>query len=581
MLRGASAFGRSHVSNLRHRRQLGATRASLLGLVLVFGLACQVAWAQPGAMPADAPVLLLPSDQVTVTGDTVRLRVRGGDTSYVAGLGWLSGWPFPGPVVRDDGRVLIAAEVAEALELPYLSGLRTGADGATTRLVLDVPGASAAVLEGTRLQGLPGEGETTTLPLPGVLVPEGFLLESDGLSVRSLPADGEGPARVVVSTPEAQLNAFPLADPPRVVVDLAPLGLAADPPPAELSAPEPHAGSGPYVPLPGAFEAPEPERDEPVQLAPGVSYLRTRATGRNGTSVVHVVELDPDTTDLRVVGRSGEGRPVAAWADGGVAAINAGYFDPANFEAIGLRRIAGTLLSLPSRGRAAVGFGPTGTVVARADARVQVRVDGRIAIDRVVGNGSELALSRTGGRPVGTPRQGVVTVAANGQVTGNTIGPARVPAGGFALIYDAALRPLALLEPGRRVSVGVSLEPGALERSSWVVEAGPLLVQGGQAAFDPEVEGFARGVRILDEATQQAALGVRADGTVLFVVAERMVAEDLVPLFLDLGAEAALRLDSGGSATLVAGGRTVNRLLSRPVESAIVAVTVADAGVPR
>ena len=147
--------------------------------------------------------------------------------------------------------------------------------------------------------------------------------------------------------------------------------------------------------------------------------------------------------------------------------------------------------------------------------------------------------------------------------------------------YPADVRPLALVEPGQRVNVDAQLLPDALERAPWAVEAGPLLVQDGQSAFDPEAEGFGRGGRILDEPVQQAALGVRADGTVLMVVAERMVAEDLVPLFLALGAEAALRLDSGSSATLVADGRTLNRLLSRPVESAIVAVPSLEAETPR
>jgi exopolysaccharide biosynthesis protein len=102
------------------------------------------------------------------------------------------------------------------------------------------------------------------------------------------------------------------------------------------------------------------------------------------------------------------------------------------------------------------------------------------------------------------------------------------------------------------------------------VEAGPLLLKDGRPAFEPEREAFARGVRILDEVTQQAAIGVRADGTVLLVAAEAMVAADLVALFEALGARDAMRLDSGGSTTLVADGLVLNRRTERAVANAIV-----------
>ncbi|MFA5595282.1 MAG: phosphodiester glycosidase family protein, partial [Trueperaceae bacterium] len=103
-------------------------------------------------------------------------------------------------------------------------------------------------------------------------------------------------------------------------------------------------------------------------------------------------------------------------------------------------------------------------------------------------------------------------------------------------------------------------------------EAGPLLVKDGLAAYQPELERFATGQRILDGLTQQAAVGVTADGSTLLVVAETMRASELVPLFLSLGADRAMRLDSGSSTTLVIDGRAVNRSTERRVVSAIVLV---------
>ncbi len=512
--------------------------------------------------------LSVPRELARVTTDGVVFRAFGSEVSYLAGLGWTTGWTLPAPSVTDDGRVEIAPSVAAALRLPRLVGIRTGLDGSTTRLVLDLADADEATLAPSRGGARMAPDRPAEVVLPGVLVPSGALLDADELSVVAIPAGAAGVARVRVTGPPARLDAFPLSAPPRVVLDLVPEG--------PLAAVESDDGAASARAAPG-------RRDEATrtELAPGVRYLRRTADASHGPTTVHVVELAPDAVELRVVGRSGEGRTVAGWADGAVAAINAGYFDPDTFTAIGLRRIGGTLLSWPSRGRAVVAFGASGTVVARPSTRGTVRVDGRTVVDVALEDGEPLSWSAAEGTRVGSSRHGVLVLDAEGRAVRNVVGPQRVPASGSALAYDPSLRPLALVDPGHHVDVGAVLSPGGLNRSPWAVEAGPMLVQNGRAAFAPELEGFARGQRILDEPTQQAALGVRADGTVLFVVAERMVAEDLVPLFLSLRADAALRLDSGSSATLVADGRTVNRLLSRRVESAIVAVVNVSASIDR
>ena len=522
--------------------------ACLLTLLGIVGLAA-------AQEPADRVVV--PPGWVTITGDAVTFAALGSQVSYLAGLGWTTGWTVPAPEPTDEGGAIVTAETAALLRLPRIGGVRSGLDGSTTRLVvdlIDLPTGERAGLDAVDRDGVdvgPGRPLVWTLPslaLPASEVP-GVLFLRDGLRLEARARDGV--TTLALDGPDARADAFALRAPDRIVVDLVP------------AAP----GDGTAV-----------EGDVTRELAPGVRYRRLRAAGSDGSTVVHLVELDPRQVELRVVASRGEGRTVAGWADGAVAAINAGYFDPASFASIGLRRVAGALLSWPSRGRAAVGFGASGTVVTRASARAQIDVDGVRVADLRLDDRSELSWSAVPGSRVGSARLGVLVLDGDGRVLSNTIGPRVVPEGGSALAYPADVRPLALVEPGRRVAVGAQLLPDALERSRFAVEAGPLLVQDGRAAFEPELEGFARGQRILDEATQQAALGVRPDGTVLMVVAERMIAEDLVPLFLELGAQAALRLDSGSSATLVADGRTVNRLLSRPVESAIVAVPAAEAG---
>jgi exopolysaccharide biosynthesis protein len=499
---------------------------------------------------------VVPPELVTVTADAVTFAALGSQVSYLAGLGWTTGWSLPAPEATEAGGAIVTAEAAALLRLPRIAGVRSGLDGATTRLVVDLadlPAGDGAGLDAVDRDGAAvGPGRPLLWPLPPLALPAsataGVLFARDGLRLEARV--GDGATTLALDGPAARADAFALRAPDRLVVDLVPAG----------------PGDGPA----GVADAVR-------ELAPGVRYRRIETRGSDGTTIAHVVELDPRQVELRVVASNGEGRTVAGWADGAVAAINAGYFDPASFASIGLRRVAGTLLSWPSRGRAAVGFGASGAVVARASARAQIDVDGVRVADLRLDDRTELSWSSVPGRRVGSARVGVLVLDGEGRVLSNTIGPRVVPEGGSALAYPADLRPLALVDPGRRVSVGARLLPDALERSRFAVEAGPLLVQDGRPAFEPEREGFARGQRILDEATQQAALGVRADGTVLMVVAERMIAEDLVPLFLELGAQAALRLDSGSSATLVADGRTVNRLLSRPVESAIVAVPAAEA----
>jgi hypothetical protein len=194
-------------------------------------------------------------------------------------------------------------------------------------------------------------------------------------------------------------------------------------------------------------------------------------------------------------------------------------------------------------------------------------VDGRSVHAADLGEGWRVATAA--GALVGSPRVGVLTLA-RGSVVGNRIGPAAVPANGVALVYDPALRALAALEPGASAELRLSYAPGAFSVARYALEAGPLLLAEGRAAFEPELEGFARGQRILDEVTQQAAVGVRSDGTVLFVVAEAMTAQGMVPLMLSLGADRAMRLDSGSSAGLLIDGELVNRPFERRLVTALV-----------
>src|SRR5690606_18251866 len=243
-------------------------------------------------------------------------------------------------------------------------------------------------------------------------------------------------------------------------------------------------------------------------------------------------------------------------------------FDTATFEAIGYLLVDHGLLSLPSRGRASVAFGGGKPVIDRVRATVRLHTS-RGAIDvGAVQDG--VCVVATPGARAGRPGMGGVVVQVEVDVKNKVGTGAVLPGVSCALFHPPTNRDIALLDAGDRVSIEARIEPPGFSAARWAVEAGPLLLKDGLPAYEPTVEGFATGQRILDGLTQQAAIGVRPDGTTLLVVAETMRANDLVGLFLALGASEAMRLDSGSSTTLVLGGQVVNRRTERRVVSAIV-----------
>ena len=171
------------------------------------------------------------------------------------------------------------------------------------------------------------------------------------------------------------------------------------------------------------------------------------------------------------------------------------------------------------------------------------------------------ALGVGAGAQVGSPRQGAIVVSATGRVLENKVGPRRVPTGGFVLSYLPEVRPLALVNAGETLAYRLETRPSVWRFVPEAVEAGPLLVEEGRSAFSPALEAFDTEdpESNINRRTTRAALGVRKGGTVLLVVATNMTAGELVPLLLDLHAESALQLDSGGSSTLVVSGEVINR----------------------
>jgi hypothetical protein len=124
-----------------------------------------------------------------------------------------------------------------------------------------------------------------------------------------------------------------------------------------------------------------------------------------------------------------------------------------------------------------------------------------------------------------------------------------------------------------------------------LVQAGPLLVADGKVVFDPAAdrEGFSAGAGqfdsdITDGRHPRAALGVSSDVLVTVACDGRrsnvdggLTMLELAEVLAELGAEQAINLDGGGSATLVHRGHLLNRPYSSQDQPAPVSREVVTA----
>ena len=485
--------------------------------------------------------------------------------SYAPGLGWLDLTPGLSAPRLDSGRVYLQGDVLAALgvTLPRLTGVRSSGGG-TVRVVFDFENldvTALASLKQTRTTDGP-----LTLPFPPLLLPENLPVRLETLTLR-VRAPQQGHTVLSLSGPEAtgplHFDIFPLADPTRLVVDVRADPVAVNAATADAAVADPTSDA--LLDLRARLlDRLAGTRTGERDLGGGAVLRSFSTVTLAGRSQVDLVEVSPNRGRFAVSGGSAVLRPPSELTGGALVGLNASYFDPASGRSIGLLKERGALESLPSRNRAAIGFGFGEPVVGRPQSELLITVNGTRRT--VISLGRErvtlyTALGVGAGAQVGSPRQGAVVVSAGGRVLENKVGPRRVPTGGFVLSYLPEVRPLALVNAGDRLTYRLETRPSVWRFVPEAVEAGPLLVDGGRSAFSPAAEAFDTEdpESNINRRTTRAALGVRADGTVLLLVATNLTAGELVPLLLDLRAERALQLDSGGSSTLVAGGEVVNR----------------------
>ncbi len=306
---------------------------------------------------------------------------------------------------------------------------------------------------------------------------------------------------------------------------------------------------------------------------------------------IHVLIADPGKIIIRVAHSLDaaiglETTPELAVRKGALAAINGGYYRMKGLlagDSQGVLQIDGALLSEPDRGRGAVGFfeheGTTRSVFGRLSFRGEAVFENgeRVAIDGInrPRKASEIVLYTTEfHRTTLTSPAGAEIVIRDSEIIEirEESGSSVIPSDGVVLsVGDERISEiLPRLQRRQGVTVEttlVSLLPdseGDWDKAESIVGGGPLLLRDGQRLEEPEKESISR---VFFRARHpRTAVGVRADGTLLFVTVDGrqpgesvgMSIPELIDLMTELGCVSAVNLDGGGSTTMVIEGEIVN-----------------------
>ena len=336
---------------------------------------------------------------------------------------------------------------------------------------------------------------------------------------------------------------------------------------------------------------------DPKVVAPGVSLFELADPALLDPPApvsIRLLRVDLKTVDLRPALANDEIVDTETVADtasrhGALAAINAGFFLLPTGDPAGLYTIKGQLVSDTRRPRGAVGIIRDGAAQ-------------RLLFGRVTGT-MRLRIPRAGGDDETMEFAGVDTTRQRGRlmlftpayhahtdtapaglewvlegspltVTGRplTAGKTPIPRGGFVLSYGGtrAPAPLTLLRPGTRVELETTYT--ALEGASpdWaraeaIVGGAGLLIRDGRIVEDWSIERLNPGFAELRH--PRTMIGTHPDGAAWLVTVDGrqpqhsagMSLVELRQLAVRLGLTNALNLDGGGSTTMWADGRVVNR----------------------
>jgi|GEM_PF-3578782 len=251
---------------------------------------------------------------------------------------------------------------------------------------------------------------------------------------------------------------------------------------------------------------------------------------------------------------------------GTVAAINGTYFNAYNKQAI--QDLYGTLITggqvahFVGSPRPAIGIWPDGRArIAPFQARVQGSTNGKTAwpngwyaygvnhVGTDFGPNWVSIMTPARGGSTGMD-SGLNVVVRNGRVVEQRQGAVPIPSDGYLInlggVEESNFRET--LKVGNTVNWQIEW-PRGWESPLELIQAGPLLLQQGQAAVDFARDQFTE-AKITEWVGNRSAVGLTPDGTLLLVLADSVRVVDLAPMLLDLGAAEAMCMDSGASSAL-------------------------------
>lgn len=328
-----------------------------------------------------------------------------------------------------------------------------------------------------------------------------------------------------------------------------------------------------------ASPTPSPAQDTP-RPKPLYTYYNIKENKSGHDLSIHVLEVDPSNPELLV-------RPVTshneylfgyaylsemsnAWQAN--AAVNAGFSHSNGL--LGGLYIVGEDLYTPATGQYPALFLKDGKAFIK-NVRTEIRVEGDgVALDNLFYN----KYSEEDGLYVFTPSYGsknrinkshLNAYVSNGEVRGLVSGSKQfeIPGDGFlisAIGKEARTRLEKRVKAGMRLELkyDVVIEGETVSGLDWGYECGSWILRDHKIVA-PSYDGW---VGTLETRVPRTAVGVREDGTMVFVVvdgrqkglSDGMTIKELGQKLLELGVKDAANLDGGASSEMVVEGKIVN-----------------------
>lgn len=310
------------------------------------------------------------------------------------------------------------------------------------------------------------------------------------------------------------------------------------------------------------------------EVVPGIQYTTWLRSSKAGPIAAYIVDLDPKAgymlkpvlSNDAVAGL--ETLKAMAERSKAVAAVNGSYFG-LNGEIIGLLKINGQIASTPGLPRTALGILANSSIVFdRPDYSGSIKLpNGQTAIITGVncerGEDDLILYNDFYDDSTNTNEFGIEYVITDNKVTAKNPQDSPLQSGSIVLsAHGKSAEALASLKVGDTVKITQSLGE-TFDKAVDALGAGPMLVKDGKIFLTTKIEEF--GSDVAGGRAPRTAVGLMKNGHVILVVVDGrqqhsrgMTLYELAAFMQELGADAAMNLDGGGSSEMVINGETVN-----------------------